>query len=507
MSSNLITSFKTFYNNYINEATSVTFNPFSNKIEVNGQQSTQNISLIEPLFTLRALAGNKTSDLTANLLHRTASIFYGYNVVTPEGQKDKSLRNRIYATFKGINDPSYGEYGDKDWTDITRRIPLTIEHYNDIVDTAVKEFVEKTAPKSYSTVLYMQSRSAHVFDIAKRIFNALPENRKAPNCKVVEFKKMSDEKMIQNIEKVFNIEGFIDPKTDKYIEGFADNCIKLIPDDWVKDSETRFIIVSDISKYVKNVLNRKVRELKKGEGLSVASHIRSLSNKDLANGALNYIKKENPKLNISVNELPLNGHFDKYQINSHYDFESIIAALDISKNVTSNPEILIVDDNTNTGDTFKQINFILKDIKNKFGNTRIFNWNYFILMKDAEYADIKNISDDAIIARAIKIIQKNHLLSTRMQQLAAKELPGYTSPLEIKNTVNKVVSALKAYLEKEIQDNALKPEWLKVREINNLGHQVNNFIKKTSVEEILQNNNNDIKGTVKRLARMFKNKA
>jgi hypoxanthine phosphoribosyltransferase len=504
MSSNLITSFKTFYNNYINEATSVTFNPFSNKIEVNGQQSTQNISLIEPLFTLRALSGNKTSDLTANLLHRTASIFYGYNVVTPEGQQDKSLRNRIYATFKGINDPSYGEYGDKDWIDISRRIPLTIEQYNDIVNTAVEKFIKKTDSKSYSAILYMQSRSTHVFDIAKRIFDALPESRKTPNCEVVEFKKIQatfNIDTLQSIEKIFKI------------ELFAINCINLIPGSPVNftgdpetDPDDWLIVFEEIKKYVKSILNNIFIKRKKGEGLSIASHIRSIHNKALAGKVLNHIKKKYPVLNINANELPLYGHFDDYQRSSHHDFKSVSPALDVARNDTSNPEILIVDDNINTGDTFKQIDFILKDVEAKFGNTRIFNWNYFILMKDAEYAN-SNMPDDAIISRANKRVQANNLAAIRQQQLAAKEQPGYIAPSEVKNTINKVINTLNTNLEKEIQVNPLKQEWQKRQQINKLRLEIDNFVKNTNVNKILQNNNNDVSVTVKRLIRMFKNKA
>lgn len=496
MSSNFIISFKDFYNNYINESTSVTFDPLDGSIKINGQQNTHNISLVEPLFTLRALAGNKTTDLTANLLHRTASVFYGYNVVTPEGQ-DKSLRNRIYATFKGINDPSYGEYGDKDWTDATRRIPLTIEHYNDIVDTAVKEFIEKTASKKYSTILYMQSRSTHVLDLAKRIFNALPENRKTPNCQVVEFKKIQatfNTDTLQNIEKIFDI------------ERFAKDCINLIPGDWATDSDIREIIIEDIKGYVKTILNKIFDKRKKGEGLSVASHIRSIHNKALAGKVLNHIKEAYPELNINANELPLGGHFDEYQSGSHYDFKSVSPALDVARNETSTPEILIVDDNINTGDTFKQINFILKDVEAKFGNTRIFNWNYFILMKDAEYADL-NMADDVIISRANKRVQANNLAAIRQQQLAAKEQPGYIAPSEVKNTINKVINMLKTNLEKEIQVNPLKQEWQKRQEMNKLGLEIDNFVKNVNVNKILQNNDNDVSVTVKRLIRMFKNKA
>lgn len=503
MSSNFIISFKDFYNNYINESTSVTFDPLDGSIKINGQQNTHNISLVEPLFTLRALTGNKTEKLTTNLLHRTASVFYGYNVITPEGQ-DKSLRNRIYATLKGINDPSYGEYGDKDWTDATRRIPLTIEHYNDIVDTAVKEFIEKTALKKYSTILYMQSRSTHVLDLAKRIFNALPENRKTPNCQVVEFKKIQatfNTDTLQNIEKIFNI------------KLFAIDCINLIPEAPVNftgnpetDPEDWLIVFEEIKKYVKNILNNIFDKRKKGEGLSVASHIRSIHNTALADKVLNHIKKEYPVLNINVNELPLDGHFDKYQSGSHYDFKSVFPALDVARDETSDPEILIVDDNINTGDTFKQINFILKDVKAKYGNTRIFNWNYFILMKDAKYAN-SNMPDDGIISRANKREWANNLAAIRQQQLAAKEQPGYIAPSEVKNTINKVINTLKTNLEKEIQVNPLKQEWQKRQEINKLGLEIDNFVKNVNVNKILQNNDNDVSDTGKRLIRMFKNKA
>lgn len=500
MSNNFITSFKDYYNNYINESTSITFDPLDGSIKINGQQNTRNISLVEPLFTLKPLAGNKTKDLTSNLLHGAASVFYGYNVITPEGQ-DKSLRNRVYATFKGINDPSYDEYEDKDWTDITRRIPLTIEHYNDIVDTAVKEFIEKTASKKYSTILYMQSRSTHVLDLAKRIFNALPENCKTSNCQVVEFKKIQatfNTDTLQNIEKIFNI------------EGFAQDCLEALlqigSDDWTTDSDTREILLEDIKVYVKNVLNKVFNERKKGEGLSIASHIRSLHNDVLASKALNYIKMTRPELNISANILPLGGHFDIYQSGSHYDFKSISSALDVAKNETSRPEILIVDDNINTGDTFKQIDFTLKDVEAKFGNTRIFNWNYFILMKDVEYAKLA-MSDDVINSRAGKQVWAKNLDIIRQQQLATKEQPGYMSPFEKEKNINAVVRALKINLEKDIQFNTSKSEWQKKREIDKLRYEIDNFIKHVNIKEILQNNSNDINATVKRLTRMFKNKA
>jgi len=503
MSNNFITSFKDYYNNYINESTSITFDPLDGSIKINGQQNTRNISLVEPLFTLKPLAGNKTKDLTSNLLHGVASVFYGYNVVTPEGQ-DKSLRNRVYATFKGINDPSYDEYEDKDWTDITRRIPLTIEHYNDIVDTAVKEFIEKTASKKYSTILYMQSRSTHVLDLAKRIFNALPENRKTSNCQVVKFKKIQatfNIDTLQNIEKIFNI------------ERFAIDCINLIPEapvnftgDQETDSYDWLIVFEEIKKYVKNILNNIFDKRKKGEGLSVASHIRSIHNDALAGKVLNHIKEKYPELNINANKLPLRGHFDDYQRGSHYDFKSISSALDVAKNETSRPEILIVDDNINTGDTFKQIDFTLKDVEAKFGNTRIFNWNYFILMKDVEYAKLA-MSDDAINSRAGKQVWAKNLDIIRQQQLATKEQPGYMSPFEKEKNINAVVRTLKINLEKDIQFNTSKSEWQKKREIDKLRYEIDNFIKHVNIKEILQNNGNDINATVKRLTRMFKNKA
>ena len=324
---------------------------------------------------MTSVKGKNTRELI-NSGYPQKSIYYGYKVNTPNNK----TKNNVYAAFKGVFDKSYKTKNDK--------FQLPYDKCSELINQAIDNFIVKGKnEKKYSSIIYLQSRSAHAKDLANRIFSRLSTKRRTLKCEVVELKKFQTFNP-SDITQVFNI--------DK----FANDCFNLIGRQctskkdrvYFYEPKIREFLVRYIFKIVIYILREHIANRAKDQGISIASHIRSKVNSDIATEVFKNFKTryetfftlcpEKTKINMS-------GHLDLYQKDSHYDYNSIVPTFEVAKNETvapAVPEILIVDDNINTGDTFKQINFIIKHLREKFGSSQVFNFNYFILLKDAKYA-------------------------------------------------------------------------------------------------------------------------
>lgn len=396
-----ITTFKAFYNRLALE--SVVLDPDTGNVLVNDKPSGSNIELIKPVFSYRNIAGLQSIELKANPLHNAnAKVFYGYDVFDPVNKNGEpgDIKNRIYAAFKGVAGKLKNfSYNDKDWTDPDKQIPLTVVNYEKMVNKAAEEYAKKTQ-NTFNLIVYLQSRAPHSLDVAERVFGHLKSNGKvAPECELAELKKIQvkNQKDIENmVTQLFNFEEFaadlLEEKPHlRNIEGIEDIAV------WIEIAAKAVLT---------EIITRRFN--KSGDNtLSVATHIRPLANSLIAEEVLKRLHKEIPEVPEETSSL--GNRFLRYQKASHYNLSSIMPLLKKVRSLAADKvQVLVVDDNTNTGDTFKQMRLLMEDIKKEFGEHRIFNWEYFILMKDASYdpSDMALANRQSIETRVMSQRQK-----------------------------------------------------------------------------------------------------
>lgn len=398
-------SFKEYYKSFVLVRESLYFDVNTKKFVFDTSEEAKKVKdyivLIKPIFAYGKVTGDQTRELLSHSLHRKDSdIFYGYDVINIDKSADervkqfsnvelKDVKNRIYAAVKGVANIIKGKpYEKLEKMDPSKKVPLEVVQYNELVNKAVEAFVEKT-PKTYDLIIYLQSRSEHVKDLGEKIYSALKAKSKVSDlCEVIELKKrqISDTAQLDtSIEQMFDLQEF---GNDFF------NAINSVYKDVEDLSPLKTEIISDAMGVLKNVLVNKFKvKMTGGGGLSIASDVRPINNNDLATQILKKLAENQytyyPEIlqKLGNNKLSVHGRFMDYQKSSHYDFPSIINALTNIKNKVGGGEILVVDDNMNSGDTFKQVKLMMNEMYSALGGTKLFNWNYFILIKDETYSN------------------------------------------------------------------------------------------------------------------------
>ena len=414
-------SFKAYYNNSVNLVLyeNLYYVPRENifvydKYNEHGVKEKRpyegSIDLLKPILKYTTLKGNNTEYLSNKVSHShdDHGVFYGYDIISNERSKTDlkkiKFKNKIFAALKGqANDAAKVPYEDKDWATlegkpVEGRFEVKPTEYELIINTAVNKFGETVSKNNikYNLIVYPESRSVHAKDLSERIFNILQIKNTTPEGFIkgpVPLSKLQTKEQDDTLSsRLFDLKKIGDDFANAIHEAFENNEIG----DYITVEVKNYI-----SKQAEDVAGVLINKLLRGTNtISTASNLRPTPGDMFFTNILKELTKQqaNPYSEIydyALNELMLKKKvkiFDKvsriynFQKASHYNVNSIVDSIK-SAAANNSVRILLVDDNINTGDTFKQMGFMVEELSNlkELIGVKI-NWDYFILIKDELYA-------------------------------------------------------------------------------------------------------------------------
>lgn len=296
-------------------------------------------------------------------------LFIGYDVYTTSKAEDKELRNSIYAAIKGTSNLLKGNEYVKEFQALPK------EDYDMIVERGVAAFIN-TVKVPYDYILFPDSRSSHVQDISelvdskiKQKFTEGPYGQRAQQATV----QMIPKKPItpETIKQVV----YIDKLAQHALESIEKKANIQLP------QQARTEVFTFLKESIVEFLLNKIKNVKDGEKFSTGTHTRSVSNKEIFAKAISILNENVPELENKLSNIEISGHLDQF-CDSHLELDELKAQLaQYEKNKKSTQSkiktrILIVDDNINSGDMYKQVA--------PLGDTLLF-CDFFFLMKDMRY--------------------------------------------------------------------------------------------------------------------------
>lgn len=300
---------------------------------------------------------------------KQGKLFIAYDVYTTARSQDKEVRNSIYAAVKGTSNLLKGNEYVKEFQALPK------EDYDMIVDRGVSAFIN-TVKTPYDYILFPDSRSSHAQDIAELIDNKIKQkftegayNQRAQQAIVQMIpKKPITPETIREVVRIDELANTALESIEKHIGTQLSQQTRADIFAFLKDSVVEFLL-------------NKFKNVKPGEKYSTSSHTRPVSNNEIFAEAINTLNESVPELENKLNSLQISGHLDSYS-DSHLDLEALKTQLEQyekNKNLTKSKiktQILIVDDNINSGDMYKQLT--------PLGKSLMF-CDFFFLMKDMRY--------------------------------------------------------------------------------------------------------------------------
>lgn len=418
-------SFKAYYNNSVNQVLyenlyyvpsekSFEYDKYNEHGVKEKRRYEGGIDLLKPILKYTTLQGTNTEYLSNKVSHShdDHGVFYGYDIISNKRSKTdlkgledpEKFKNKIFAALKGhANDTANVPYKDKDWATlegkpVEGRFEVKPTEYELIINTAVNKFGETVSKNNikYNLIVYPESRSVHAKDLSERIFNTLQIKNTTPEGSIkapVPLSKLQTKEQDDTLSsRLFDLE--------KIGVAFANAIHEAFKNAEIGEYIT-VEVKNNITKQAEVAAGVIINKLLRGTNtISTASNLRPTPGdvfftdilrelnkqpespyREIYDIALNdLIKKEKVKIFKSVSRIY------NFQKASHYNVNSIV---DLIKNaaINNSVRILLVDDNINTGDTFKQMGFMVEELSNFKELTGIkINWDYFILIKDELYA-------------------------------------------------------------------------------------------------------------------------
>ena len=164
-------SFVTFYENFYKQGDNVHW--AGDRYVYRAEGNPDNLELVAgEVNKFVPITGSNSKDINKLMKSRA---FVGYDVYSKKG--DGNMKDAIYATVKGTANRLGGEGYRGD-----RFTPMSEEHYSSLLDRSVNAFVN-TVNESYDFILWPQSASRNVMDIAERLEAGL--GRRFPDTEIV----------------------------------------------------------------------------------------------------------------------------------------------------------------------------------------------------------------------------------------------------------------------------------------------------------------------------------
>lgn len=302
---------------------------------------------------------------------KQARMFIGYDVYTTTSQSGKDIRNSVYGAVKGTSNTLKNKTYEKDFQAMSR------EEYEMLINRAVDAFVSKTtAPYDY--ILYPSSRSSHANDIA----DAINEKLK------VKFTSGALQQRVQSTKVQLIPKKFVTPETMKEVV-HIDKLVNIVYNTILKKAEVSLSddvkakVIDLLTNTLTDKLHKKALSAGKDTPFSTATHLRSTPNSILFKDAIDILNAGSiaPELHNKLQDISIGGHLDDY-CDSHFDLTSLKQQLEQyvgdtkSRQWIGKMRVLIVDDNINSGDMYKQIAPLDK---------LLVYCDYFFLMKDLKF--------------------------------------------------------------------------------------------------------------------------
>tara|TARA_R110002074_G_scaffold30744_2_gene86725 strand:+ start:2122 stop:3306 length:1185 start_codon:yes stop_codon:yes gene_type:complete len=386
-------SFVTFYENFYKQGDEYVYRePVEGEAD-NLEMVVEEVNKFVPITGSNSRAINKR-------ITNLSQAFVGYDVYS---EKDDGMRDKIYAAVKG----TANLLGEEEYHRVfTAMAPA---HYSSLLDRSVNAFVG-AVKESYDFILYPQSASRNVEDIAERLEAGL--GRRFPDTEIVV--GQIDKKLIDpnTIGAVLDVEDLLERAHKALMKaaeiGYGDGGI---PEGFAAEATTTLeeFIVDRLETWASN-------EDRYHVPYSNARHLRPwvlqgffgplitrIKNEEAGDSFLPLQKQAEGRMGSETgrmrSDIRINGHMNDFST-SVLTFDSLIASFqqfvkDRGNDALGNPSkprFLIVDDNINTGDIFKQLTPIYDLHDEHFDDSRAARgWgaeriymDFFFLMKDVK---------------------------------------------------------------------------------------------------------------------------
>jgi hypothetical protein len=302
---------------------------------------------------------------------KTNKLFIGYDVFTTKEANGKDIRNSVYATVKGTANALRGKEYEKKFQ------AMPENDYNMLIERAVDAFISKESVP-YDFILYPSSRSSNAQDIANLINTKLKQKlstgvagQRAQSAVVQEIPKKPITQ--ESIKEVVQIEKLV----NNVLAGIESHAgVKL-------SSNSKNEIKDLLVKTLVDFLTNKVSKFTADDKYSTSSHLKPVPNSTIFDDAIKLLNEPGviPELENKIANFSVGGHLDSY-CDSHFELTDLKTQLsqydrDGKKRAwIGKTRILIVDDNINSGDMYKQIAPLGDMLR---------NCDFFFLMKDMKY--------------------------------------------------------------------------------------------------------------------------
>lgn len=298
-------------------------------------------------------------------------LFIGYDVFTTKEANGKDIRNSVYATVKGTANALRGQGYEKDFQ------AMPENDYNMLIERAVDAFVSKENTP-YDFIFYPSSRSSHAQDIANLINTKLKQKlstgvlgQRAQNTAVQEIPKKPI--TLESIKEVVQIEKLVNSVLTG-IESHAGVKLSSNSKNEVKDLLTKTLV---------DFLSNKVSKFTADDKFSTSSHLKPVLNSAIFDSAIQLLNEPGiiPELEGKIINYSVGGHLDSF-CDSHLELADLKTQLSQydkegkKRAWIGKTRILIVDDNINSGDMYKQLAPLGDMLR---------NCDFFFLMKDMKY--------------------------------------------------------------------------------------------------------------------------
>ena len=389
-------SFVTFYENFYKQGDEYVYRAEGNP---------DNLELVAgEVNKFVPIAGSNSKDINKHMVSRA---FVGYDVYSKKD--DGGMKEKIYKIVKGTANHLGGEGYFRDGF-----TPMSKEHYDSLLDRSVNAFVENVE-ESYDFILYPQSSSRNVEDITERLEAKLREKFEDTETVISQIDKLKiDPQTIGGDHRhakgdgVLNIEGLIERGHKAFMKaaesGYKDKGVP-VPEGFDKEltKTLRWWVPRRLRRWAayeeQNVVPR--RYVRMGKPYSSARHLRPwnlqsffaplitrIKNKEAGDSFLPLQKqaegKKNKKTGEMKSDISISGRMSNFSTSQltldglRDSFREFAAGKDGIR-------FLIVDDNINTGDIFKQLTPIYELYPSLFGR----RWgvsrgvmDFFFLMRD-----------------------------------------------------------------------------------------------------------------------------
>jgi hypoxanthine phosphoribosyltransferase len=287
-------------------------------------------------------------------------VYYGYDVVDDTDMRKSVMR--IPKTFtSGSADPK--SYDSNINTTHYDYDAFTDKEYQMLIDRAIDGFVSKpyTAKTHYNLIVYPSSRSPHVMDIVQSI-----QNKIGYELPAIEHKKIPN--TTTGWKQIF---GLNDPDNSKNIVNTLYNKI-------FGDANHSSNVAATAKTEINDAANAVMTNHKSNDDkyISVATHLRGAGEPVLIQQIIDALNQNGFFEKFPGAKQPkLGGHLDQYATNSVFRQERLNKKLGEDQ-----LNILFVDDNINTGDTYKQLQAVITKSPDQ-------HWDFFYLIKKESYGN------------------------------------------------------------------------------------------------------------------------